>query len=430
MSQPVIDLSQFLTAAKLNAICPSADPDIIEAILTDAATAFPPAGLTSPIPICHFLGQIAAEAQGLGRLDENLNYTTPSRLVAVYGKKLFPDLATARRYIRSPKKLANHVYGGRIGNTLPDDGWTYRGSGLIQLTGRANFRAVGKLVGMPLEEEPELCRHADSALAIALGYWRLNKISAVADAATDAAVRAVTAKINAKLLGLDERKRYFRKALSVLTAPPAVPKRVARLQSALEVVIDTAASAEAPPAAVPASLSGAHWVAFFPTSASIDALKPPFRDAAAAFVEAMRAGGAKVRISATVRPAERAYLMHWAWKIAKEGVAPAGVPARAGVPIRWDHGTLAKSRQAAREMVRGYGIVFRPSLTSRHTDALAIDMTISWDGTLGIRRKGGGTTRIASAPRNGSNSQLIAVGAEYGVVKLMSDPPHWSVDGK
>ncbi|MBY0294752.1 MAG: hypothetical protein K2X71_01760 [Methylobacterium sp.] len=434
MSQSDIDISTFLTAARLEAICPSADPDIVETILTDAPNSFPGAGLTTATSICHFLSQIAAETGGLGRLDENLYYTTPSHLIAVYGKNKFPDIATAKKYIKSPKKLANYVYAGVNGNTLPDDGYTYRGSGLIQLTGRGNFAAVGKLVGMPLEDDPDLCRQPDSALEIALGYWRLNKISGVATDTTDAPVEAVTRPINPKLLGLSERRSYFRKALSVLVPPKPVPKRTERLRADLEsimggeaAVAEHVVAAEVP---VPASLSGAHWVALFPTSRSLDDLKEPFRAAATAFVDALRRGGATVRISATFRPAERAYLMHWAWQIARKAVAPFAVPAMAGVPIQWDHGTLAKSRKAAQDMVNGYGIVHRPALKSRHTDALAIDMTIAWSGALAIRQKNGTTLTIGTQPRNGSNSHLIKVGSDYGVIKLVSDPPHWSVDGK
>ncbi len=80
-------------------------------------------------------------------------------------------------------------------------------------------------------------------------------------------------------------------------------------------------------------------------------------------------------------------------------------------------------------MVSGYGIVYEPALTSRHTEGHAVDMSISWSGNLSITNASGATVVINTTPRTGMNAQLIQVGASYGVVKLQSDPPHWSNDG-
>ena len=434
-----LDIGQLLTAARIKAICPAAASTIIEALVTDAPMEFAKAELTTRVAIAHFIGQIAAETYGLGRLDENLHYTTTKQLIAVFGTKLFPSTAFATGYLKSPEKLANYVYAGRNGNENPDDGWVYRGSGLIQLTGRGNFRSSGHLLGMPLEDNPELCRTADSALAIALAYWRLNKISDVATGTDDNAVKAVTKRINPALQGLADRLVYFKRALKVLVVPkpaaPSVRARTAALEPFLarRATEGVANAAESPGAAPPASLSGAHWVSFFPTSRSLDDLAAPFRESAKGFVKALRDAGANVAVSATLRPPERAYLMHFAWMIAKQNLDPATIPPRPGVPIQWQHPTLAKSRAAARAMVNAYGIspglMEPPSLTSRHTDGLAIDMTIAWAGALAIRRSDGSNDAIVTSPRNGSNSRLIAVGKTYGAIKLLSDPPHWSSDG-
>jgi hypothetical protein len=112
------------------------------------------------------------------------------------------------------------------------------------------------------------------------------------------------------------------------------------------------------------------------------------------------------------------------------------VPPRPGVDIVWLHTTapgqpdLARSKAAAEAMVNGYGIVFKPALTSRHTEGRAIDMTISWSGSLTIAGADGSSSTIVSTPRNGSNPELQAVGRSYGVIKLRTDPPHWSSDGR
>ena len=106
-----------------------------------------------------------------------------------------------------------------------------------------------------------------------------------------------------------------------------------------------------------------------------------------------------------------------------------------GVDIQWVHidsdgnPDPTASVLAATQMVGGYGIVFKPALTSRHTEGMAIDMSISWQGNLAIRNAAGDPVVITSSPRNGSNSDLWSAGETYGVIKLSTDPPHWSSDG-
>ncbi|MBO9621355.1 MAG: peptidoglycan-binding protein [Sphingomonas sp.] len=180
-------------------------------------------------------------------------------------------------------------------------------------------------------------------------------------------------------------------------------------------------------------LSGADWwhanQARFPNSASLADLVQPFRGRATAFVEALRAAGASVTISATRRNPARAALMHYSWQVAKGVVAPADVPAIAGAPIRWDHGDTASSRRAAQQMVDLFGIAYEPSLTSRHIEGRAVDMTIAWTGTVRVEDRSGHKVAIGT-PRSGAdNRTLHGIGAGYGVFKLLSDPPHWSDDG-
>jgi hypothetical protein len=101
-----------------------------------------------------------------------------------------------------------------------------------------------------------------------------------------------------------------------------------------------------------------------------------------------------------------------------------------GVNIDWAHGgSILAARDAARRMMADYEIQFPAALESRHTQRRAVDMTISWSGTLNVRDFDGQMHGIASGPRDGSNPELIKVGATFGVMKLVSDPPHWSDDG-
>jgi hypothetical protein len=184
------------------------------------------------------------------------------------------------------------------------------------------------------------------------------------------------------------------------------------------------------------ALSGPQWVNQFPSSSSTDDLKEPFRSNVIRFLAALRTAGAAVTISATLRPPERAYLMHYSFCIAREGLDPAAVPAMTAVGIQWVHTDvsgnpdLAASRSAAQQMVQAYDVVFKPVLTSRHTEGNAIDMDISWQGNLTITNAGGNPITITTTPRTGAgNAALQGVGASYSIRKLATDAPHWSTDG-
>jgi hypothetical protein len=187
------------------------------------------------------------------------------------------------------------------------------------------------------------------------------------------------------------------------------------------------------PASDPANLSGAAWwhanQMRYANSDKIADLTPDFATKVQKFIDAMRAGGAQVRLSSTRRNKVRAYLMHYSWRLAAGDVAASAVPPEPGCTIVWDHGNEQKSRDAAREMRDLFNIAYRPSLNSRHIEGKAIDMTISWSGDLAMRDAQGNLIAVPP-PRSGDiNAKLHQVGAGYGVIKLLSDKPHWSTDG-
>jgi hypothetical protein len=182
------------------------------------------------------------------------------------------------------------------------------------------------------------------------------------------------------------------------------------------------------------NLSGAAWFraneARFPNSDRISDLSPAFAVQVDAFVAMLRRASATVRINSTRRSANRAWIMHYAWRIAGGEIRPDAVPVNPQVDIHWDHGDLRASRREAQAMVDLFRIRYRPSLVSNHIDGTAVDMTIDWDQAIDVVDASGRTRRI-DHPRMGStNSDLHAVGASYGVRKLVSDPPHWSADGR
>jgi D-alanyl-D-alanine dipeptidase len=182
-------------------------------------------------------------------------------------------------------------------------------------------------------------------------------------------------------------------------------------------------------------LSGPKWIQRFPTSRIVNDLHEPFCSNVQHFLEALSHSGANINVADTLRPPERVYLMHWSFAIANGTANPAKVPLMNGVDIQWVHTDavgnpdFTASKAAALDMVKGYGIVFAPALQSRHSEGLAIDMTISWQGDLTIRDSAGLTATIKGLPQNGMNRDLHRTGASYGVIKLVTDPPHWSSDG-
>ena len=165
----------------------------------------------------HLIGQTAHESLGFSRREENLDYRTPERLMAVWPAR-FADARAARRVIGDPPALAEHVYGGRLGNTEPGDGWRYRGRGWLQLTGRANYRAAGARLGLDLEAAPGRAAEPAIAWAIAADYLahRRRGGRSALDWADRDDLAAVTRIVNGGLTGLADRRARTARALAAL----------------------------------------------------------------------------------------------------------------------------------------------------------------------------------------------------------------------
>lgn len=119
-----------------------------------------------------WMREVLHESAMLSRLEEGLNYSA-ERLMAVWSSR-FPTLESAQPYARNGAVLANKVYGGRMGNVDPGDGFKYRGRGLMMVTGRNNYRALGKILGLDLEANPDLLAQPVNALKAAIAWWEGN----------------------------------------------------------------------------------------------------------------------------------------------------------------------------------------------------------------------------------------------------------------
>jgi putative chitinase len=148
-----------------------------------------------------FLAQISVESSKLSRLQESLFYTTPERLMNVWPSR-FPTRDIALQFVRQPQALANYVYQGRMGNVQPGDGWRFRGRGLKQLTGRANYQDYQLEANVPVLTNPDMLLDPTWAADSAGWFWNTRKCDSLADD-----LEQLTRKINGGLTGLDDRRR-------------------------------------------------------------------------------------------------------------------------------------------------------------------------------------------------------------------------------
>ncbi|AGW14118.1 glycoside hydrolase family 19 protein [Megalodesulfovibrio gigas] len=192
--------------ATINRLCPAAEPDLVKAF-DHAGDVLPGHGIGTRLRLQHFLAQVFHETGQLRRAEESLNYTTAARLMVVWPSR-FKRPADAMPFVSNPQALANAVYGGRMGNTQPGDGWAYRGRGLLQLTGREMYARVGRAAGLDLETSPELACAPETALLVAATVWALKQCNASADQDD---VAGVTRRINGGSNGLQDRTRLLKR---------------------------------------------------------------------------------------------------------------------------------------------------------------------------------------------------------------------------
>lgn len=169
--------------------------------------------INNKLRVAAFIAQCGHESGGFTVLHENLNYKA-ERLCQVF-PKYFHDLATAKLYEHRPEKIANRIYGGRMGNGVESTGEGYKfcGRGLIQLTGKENYTKFAKSISMPIDE---LCAYMcteKGALESACWFWNSHNLNEHADRSD---MKTITKIINGGLNGLDDRMLRYNAALKVL----------------------------------------------------------------------------------------------------------------------------------------------------------------------------------------------------------------------
>ena len=188
-------------------------PDAVIAMIPDTAAKFQ---INTPLRLAHFLAQCGHESGGFRATQENLNYSAKG-LNGIF-KKYFPTEAAAAAYARNPQKIANKVYGNRMGNgdEASGDGFKFRGRGYIQLTGKDNYTAFGKSIGEDICANPDKVA-AQYALLSAAWFFNKNKLHIMADGgATDAVVTSITKRVNGGTIGLADRIKHFKEYYHLL----------------------------------------------------------------------------------------------------------------------------------------------------------------------------------------------------------------------
>jgi len=162
--------------------------------------------------VAAFVAQCAHESAEFTALQENLNYRAES-LTKIWPKRFPANIAA--QYARKPEAIANRAYADRMGNgpEASGDGWKYRGRGLIQLTGRANYQQFADSVGANIEQIPAYLETFQGAVQSACWFWESNNLNELADRGD---IKTLTKKINGGFLGLEDRIHHYQHALEVL----------------------------------------------------------------------------------------------------------------------------------------------------------------------------------------------------------------------
>jgi putative chitinase len=172
--------------------------------------------VNTPLRLAHFLAQCGHESGGFRITQENLNYSAKG-LQGIF-KKYFPSEALALDYAKKPQKIANRVYGGRMGNgnEASGDGFKFRGRGYIQLTGRDNYKAFDAAVDDAILDNPDLVA-TKYPLASAAWFWNKNKLNQLADKGNaPEVVTMITKRVNGGTIGLADRQKHFNEYYSLL----------------------------------------------------------------------------------------------------------------------------------------------------------------------------------------------------------------------
>lgn len=201
------------TLEQLRQLIPNAAGGV-DAWYAGLCDALPQYEIVTPERVAAFIAQCAHESGGFRMMEENLNYKAAT-LTKLWPKRYPPGIA--EQYAGKPQAIANKSYSSRMGNgdEASGDGWKYRGRGILQLTGKDNYRACSRYLFSDdtLLDSPDILLDAYYATHSACWFWNANKLNQYAD---NGDFITMTKKINGGTIGLDDRIKHFKHALDVL----------------------------------------------------------------------------------------------------------------------------------------------------------------------------------------------------------------------
>lgn len=205
--QALLDEPVVLTLSSFKAIFPDCnEPALWLDVIQRGLTRY---GIEDPHEIALFLAHIGHESRDMDFMDESLYYSV-SRLMVVWPHD-FPTRESAMPYAGNEVRLGDKVYGDRLGNQAPGDGYKYRGRGLINITGLGNYQQCQDDTGLMIVDTPDrVASEPETALETSLWFW---------DAyVTGSSIKTTTRQVNGGYNGLEDRTRRYRTALSFLSA--------------------------------------------------------------------------------------------------------------------------------------------------------------------------------------------------------------------
>jgi len=186
-SGPCPRCNEDFTEEQLKVIRPNASSSLVKDIVRELNEVREEYKINTCQKKAHLMGQFVAETD-FNTLVESLNYSTADRIKEIFGKYFTKKSGNkAENYVNQPKKLANLVYAKKNGNEGGDDGWNYRGRGLIQLTGKGNYKAVNDVFKEKypnlgdIVDNPELLEDPKIAVLASLAYWENKELNKIAE---------------------------------------------------------------------------------------------------------------------------------------------------------------------------------------------------------------------------------------------------------
>ncbi|HEX7193017.1 MAG TPA: glycoside hydrolase family 19 protein [Thermoanaerobaculia bacterium] len=214
-----------VTKEQLLSLAPGARAEYLQAF-ENAGTVFAKYNINdNALRLAHFMAQVLHESGGFKIMYESLNYT-PQALISLFSRARI-SIDDANKYGRTAEHPANErmigntIYGGpwglkNLGNTQPDDGYNFRGTGLLQVTGRGSRTEIGTKLGVDLLNNPANAADPKYLLSIACEEWKEKGCNPFADKDD---ILTITKKINGGTNGLASRKDWLTKTKAVW--PPA-----------------------------------------------------------------------------------------------------------------------------------------------------------------------------------------------------------------